>query len=464
MHFKIETVAGRRRMIATDVAGDRGIVTLRGFNISGHCKINGLPCRSTAVADAVFSRIAEDGFNLVRLPVIWEKLCASVERQLVEFVEAAARHGLFVLIDLHQDILGTAFRHPTDPERHGTGFPESVLKAAYAASSPGIPWREYEWHAPIAWQQNYRDNHQLKQCLRGMRYVLPAIKAHALRVAALFEPHPNVIGYEVINEPMPPLTDEAYHSFFNELASVLPPGKAIAMPRADWLYRYVGPAPFFVDHASELQPGFNPSLLPGLQLSTPHIYAPIEMAGLPFPKPPPHIVRFVDDWHRHHDLPFIVGEFGVPAGLIHAPGHLAAWISKFEQRSMSWCLWHLNPEADPDGNDHWCGEHMSVASRGTGNETVLSARYNGLLRPFVALASGDVSELIYDARAWRFRVTIGKPEAPGFKTKLVISPALGDFDVTAFEGGNSFRKTDHAVTFSTDSGPVTIELIRHEPV
>jgi len=46
--------------------------------------------------------------------------------------------------------------------------PWSILKAAYAATSPGTPWREYEWHAPIAWQQNYRDNHQLKRCLQGM--------------------------------------------------------------------------------------------------------------------------------------------------------------------------------------------------------------------------------------------------------------------------------------------------------
>jgi hypothetical protein len=89
---------------------------------------------------------------------------------------------------------------------------------------------------------------------------LPAIKAYALHVAALFEPHQNVVGYEVINEPMPPLTDEAYRSFFNELASALPSGKAVAMPRADWRYRYVGPAPLFVDHASEIQPGFKPAL------------------------------------------------------------------------------------------------------------------------------------------------------------------------------------------------------------
>lgn len=464
MRFQIETVAGCRRMIATDAAGDRGIVTLRGFNISGNCKLDGLPCRSTAVAEAVFSRIAEDGFNLVRLPVIWEKLCASVEQRLVEFVEAAARHGLFVLIDLHQDILGSVFRHPSDPERHGTGFPREILEAAYAATSPDTPWREHEWHAPFTWQQNYRDNHQLKRCLQGLGSVLRDVKAHASHVAALFEPQQNVIGYDVINEPMPPLTDDAYHSFFNELASALPSGKAVAMPRADWLYRYTGPFPFFVDHASEIQPGFNPSRLSGLQLSTPHIYAPIEMAGLPFPKPPSHIVRFVDEWHQRHDLPFIVGEFGVPARLIGARRHLARWVSQFEQHSMSWCLWHLNPEAGPDGNDHWCGEHMSVASHDTNDidKTVFSARYDALVRPFIALASGDVSGLTYDARAGKFRVTVGKTEAIGFKTKLVISPALGDFEVTTFEGGSRFCQTDRTVTFSTDDGAVTIELTRRK--
>jgi hypothetical protein len=45
---------------------------------------------------------------------------------------------LFVLVDLYQDILGSAFRHPTDPQRHGTGSLEH---------SQGCVCRDEPWYS-----------------------------------------------------------------------------------------------------------------------------------------------------------------------------------------------------------------------------------------------------------------------------------------------------------------------------
>jgi hypothetical protein len=138
----------RRRLVFLD--GENrpcGLAHLRGFNISGACKSIGVPCAGpSSRAASLLAMIAGDGFNLVRLPIVWEKietngaLDPARTQALVEFVREAGRHGLGVLVDLHQDILGSVFRRRGYPETHGTGFPVRILRDAYAASEATAPF------------------------------------------------------------------------------------------------------------------------------------------------------------------------------------------------------------------------------------------------------------------------------------------------------------------------------------
>lgn len=465
MNISVQTFAGlspSRRLVCTDAAGVRGVAILRGFNISGHCKLTGVPC-SPAAARTVLEKLAADGFNLVRLPVIWEHLDEDVGAALLAFVREAEAQGMFVLVDLHQDLLGSAFRKPGHLEMHGTGFPEDVLRRAYGPAGP--PFQVESWDAKALcierWQVNYRQNRQLHRCLNGLPSVYAEIAAFAGRVRALFTACNNVIGYEVINEPMAPLVDSKYHDYYHAVREALGGTLGCAMPAADWMYRYlVGKLPVLITHGEPLAPGMDPTQMRDLALSTPHLYDPIAMAGLIAPTGEySAALDVVRAWHEKYDLPFLIGEFGVPASLHRAADVLATWVALFEAHAVSWCLWNLNPEATGDGNDHWCDEHMSVASRDDNGIIEFSARYTALLRPFVTVASGATSRVSFtrDRFGWHFSATIGRTLEAGFHTKIVVPPMLGDFNVNVFSGP-SFKQAGRIVTFDTDLDEVSFQI------
>jgi len=148
--------------------------------------------------DAAF--LAQEGFNSVRLGVLFTGLMPTPGQvddtyidHLAESVDVLARHGLFVLLDFHQDGYGAVFRDDGFPEwmtiTDGLPNPPSSVFPTYYITNPALQrafehfWADSPGPNDIGLQEYY---------VQGLT-----------RIVQRFAGNPYVIGYELLNEPWP---------------------------------------------------------------------------------------------------------------------------------------------------------------------------------------------------------------------------------------------------------------------
>ncbi len=145
--------------------------------------------------DAAF--LAANGFNVVRLGVIWagvepepgvfnQAYLESIERT----VQTLADHGIFSVLDMHQDLYSSAFG--------GEGAPE------WAVQTGGLPNPEVGF--PYSYFLNPAQNHAWDAFwLNAHGPNGLGLQNHYARaweyVANYFKDNPDVAGYEIMNEP-----------------------------------------------------------------------------------------------------------------------------------------------------------------------------------------------------------------------------------------------------------------------
>lgn len=213
------------------VSADRRIVDdldrevlLRGTNITSLGEYwQGDPAHAPTqeLGDADWNDLAAQGFSVIRLVVHWSRLepkrgtlDAAYLDKIDTYVKAAAAHGLYTVIDMHQDAY-TAFLH-TDLASECTG-----------ATSPAKGWDG----AP-AWAV-FSDS--LSTCTQGDRNSSPAVTAAWLNfynnregirdrfvatwggLAKHFAGRPEVAGYDLLNEPEVPAPGNQIAPLYNQL-------------------------------------------------------------------------------------------------------------------------------------------------------------------------------------------------------------------------------------------------------
>lgn len=149
--------------------------------------------------DAQF--LADNGFNVVRLGVIW----AAVEPEpgvidyeylagINETVQTLSEHGIYTFLDMHQDLYSTKF--------HGEGAPD------WATQTGGLPNPDLRFlnFFAIGYYLNPAQNHAWDAFWANAD--APdgvGLENHYAQtwqaVAAYFGANPDVIGYNIINEP-----------------------------------------------------------------------------------------------------------------------------------------------------------------------------------------------------------------------------------------------------------------------
>jgi endoglycosylceramidase len=283
--------------------GEGRRICFRGVNVAGNAKLSPfLPFKDPSWWDL----LASWGFNMVRLTLFWEavepapgKYDRSYLDKIESLVDQAAQRGLYILLDMHQDLYSRslcgdgapdwAFPRYVDPQRNDS-FGGQFWSAAYTLSrdvrccfthfflSEGL-----QEHYRLAWQE----------------------------VAARFKGHPFILGYDIMNEPsrgdIPndrgQFENFVLQPFYEEMISAIrevhPGAVGFVEPHIQNMY------------SSKLEP-FS---IRGL-VYAPHLYDSLAVT-LRFDLLPNdmlfcHLLEAHQEKARELSLPLFVGEFGAP--------------------------------------------------------------------------------------------------------------------------------------------------------
>lgn len=246
--------------------GEGRVVFLRGINYSHLSKT---PPFTSWMRAEHFDRIASLGFNCVRLLLIWEALeptegtyDESYLRRMEEVVGWCQARGLWVLLDMHQDLWARPFG--------GDGAPAWMTEDGLVTPNVLLePWsltyftREVMFNFDRFWTE---DRYQAR------------FRAAWQTIVRRLGPNPAVIGYDILNEPAP----GSYRPDRFEADRLQPfYRKTIASIRA------IDPdRPIFVEPALQTSTGL-PSFLPPFPeenlVYASHFYDPTIQLGLAYP-------------------------------------------------------------------------------------------------------------------------------------------------------------------------------------
>lgn len=380
--------------VLRDAAGRA--VLLRGINTGGRSKDPpfmpfefaeaGHDAPPFAEALAIYvDRVADWGLNVARVPFSWEALeptrgtydGAYLDRY-VALVEALGARDVRVIVDFHQDVFHRAFC--------GDGFPAWALPP-----EPGAPPASCRY-----WFTGYLTHEGVKAAYDrfwantdGLQTAFEAMWRH---VAARLWAAPNVIGFEIINEPGWGTADpdvwavEVLAPFYARLAAVVREQAPDAL--------------VFVDSTGADALDATTSLprpeTEGIVFA-PHFYVPSVILQGRWDRTgdiPGALARW-DAVGGLWNAPVLLGEFGVPpddGGVAYLREHYAA----LDVLGMHATLWEYSTSGHV-----WNEESLTVTTPDGREHSTVDA----LVRPYPAAVAGEVSLLRYDpdARALELR-------------------------------------------------------------
>jgi endoglycosylceramidase len=346
------------------------IVLLRGMNGGGRSKFAPyMPfdyasgAFTTALA-AYMDRAQGWGIDVMRVPFVW----AAVEPQqgsddmdfLMRYdalLDAAWAHGIWTVVDFHQDVYAENFC--------GDGFPAWTI--------PGTPPAPH--HDCANWGLEYVQDPDVTSAFDRFWADGSTVQAGFAslwgRMAARYKDKPGVLGFEVINEPSPgsamagPFAATTLTAFYTKMVAAL---------------RAAAPSSLvFVD----------PLGLDGLSLETtlarpagdgivfaPHFYPPVT---------DPSFIKMLMEtsWvpvGASWDVPVFVGEFGTSRDAAGALPLMQATFDALDAFTLGGTEWEYSVEAE-----EWNGETNSIVAADGTEYPIVAA----VLRPFARAVAGD---------------------------------------------------------------------------
>ncbi len=355
--------------------------------------------------------LGREGFTALRLGVDMRGMMPEPGRidpgymeRLATTVESCRRHGLFVLLDFHQD--GFA------PKYRGNGFPD------WMGLDDGLP------NPPADFPLYYVLNPAMQRAFEhfwaddpipggdgrgGASYVLQAMEA----VLGRFGADTMVLGAEIINEPWPGADwqDCAYDRANGcpgvEQSKLMPfYRRGLEISRRTAPDRLLFVEPFVLFNFGQA-PTTIPGPDPGFGLSF-HSYA-LEVAG------EEAVVRFGREAAERDGAPALVTEFGATADLVL----VERLLDQFDGQLLPWMWWAYGERIVADRDEPLTEESIT-------NPDLLRS----LLRPHAQVTAGVPTRISFDhgSRVFEYEYSTVRAGGGGFRegadTVVLASPRV----------------------------------------
>lgn len=364
---------------------------LHGLNTSSSAKYgNYLPW----IEEADVEREAKEyGFNYVRLLTSWVAIepqqgvyDENYINELAKRVEWYTSRGMYVMIDMHQDVYGACVG--------GNGHPDwsCIKEGAQPIDLTGLPWwlKNIDPTVIASWKNfwEYKDYKFLQD-----HYVNAWLK-----LVERFKDNPCVIGYDLMNEPWPGdlvkafVTGEFERNELPALYNRLIPAIRKLDPNK-YIFFEPLPAPVTFGAPTNLPKMVDDIADPKLVMA-PHMYPYSLHEGGPYTAKDEKNLK---DWERERkkdvrfqgNIPLVCGEFGVSPSSEGFDRFLTEALGMLDRNQWHWTYW----SNDKGG---WS------PTNGDGTETPIC---NHLVRAFPKATAGRIKSFSYEPVSKVFEMT-----------------------------------------------------------
>jgi len=411
-------------------------VLLRGVNASGGAKI---PPFEPITSPLLFDPLPGWGINTVRLLFTWEAFeptrCHYNDDYLAYYEQAvqwAAERNLYVIVDFHQDAYSRF-----NVNGCGEGFPEWAVSSAVSKSMPDNSTACEGWGSAmlvdIGMQMTWIHFHSDREGART-RY-LDMVKAVAERMSD----HPNVVGYEIMNEPWG--SDAQLNKLINDVGAAIRdrhPSAILFVPA----HALVGGG---IKENTLAQPA-----LGNITYSS-HYYDPSvylhQWSGNPVDTTLNKALTKADGWNA----PLIMSEFGAPADTGNLTAYMEAYYSWLDANFVSATQWSYTPSWTPEKKDGWNDEDFSVVDDSGQLRTALFVP-----RPYPQYTAGTPQQFLRTTTGFSYR---WQNDSSKGTTEIFLPLAYADGKTLNVTGNaNCGLQAQKLVCNSTTNAEITVSL------
>lgn len=250
--------------------------------------------------------LASWGFNMVRLTLFWEAIepepylyDRSYLDRISQMVEQASRRGIYVLLDMHQDLYSRYLQ--------GDGAPHWALP-------PGVDPEDNDGYGGQFWGTAYTLSRDVRACFTYF-FRSVDLRKHYLnawrKVAGRTRENPLILGYDLMNEPSCGDISNLSGSFENEHLKPMYQDAIQAIRSI-----HPGAVGFVEPHVLDTYTSRLTAFQTDGLVYAPHLYNPLSITLRLDPLPEDMLFGALYLQHRHKardlGMPLFIGEFGAP--------------------------------------------------------------------------------------------------------------------------------------------------------